>query len=96
MYAPVLEERGHYAICVIRGWKPDRAEVYPVRFDMALPTIRIPLRRSDPDAILQLQLLLNRVYADGRCDSLDYTLPLSPPFTTAENRWLKAQLKKRA
>lgn len=96
LYAPVFEERGHYAICVIRGWKPERAEVYPVRFDVALPTIRIPLRRGDPDAILQLQKLLDRVYADGRYGSLDYTLPLTPPFTAAENRWLKAQLKKRA
>ena len=96
LYAPALEERGHYAICVIRGWKPDRAEVYPVRFDVALPTIRIPLRRGDTDAILELQKLLDRAYADGRYHSLDYSRPLTPPFTAAENRWLKAQLKKRA
>ena len=95
LYAPALEERGHYAICVIRGWKPERAEVYPVRFDVALPTIRIPLRRGDADAILELQKLLDRAYADGRYNSLDYTQPLKPPFTAAENRWLKAQLKKR-
>jgi hypothetical protein len=80
---------------VIRGRKPERAEVYSVRFDIALPTIRIPLRRGDADAILQLQNLLDRVYADGRYSSFDYTQPLKPPFTAAENRWLKAQLKKR-
>ncbi len=95
LYCPPIGERGHYAIDVIRGWKPDQIEVYPARFDVPLPTIKVPLRKRDADAILALQPLLNGAYEDGAYEGTDYTQPLEPPFTAAENRWLKAQLKKR-
>lgn len=96
LYCPPLGDKSPYGICVVRGWQPTRAEVYTARYDAALPTIRIPLRKRDPDAILELQKLLDRAYIDGDYEDLDYTRKLKPPFTAAENRWLKAQLKKRA
>ena len=88
--------RGHYGIAVTRAWKQSRIEYYPGRFDFPLPTIRIPLRRSDPDAILELQKLIAQAYYDGDYEDTDYTLQLKPPFNAAEKEWLEAQLKKRA
>lgn len=87
---------GHYGIAVTRAWKQSRIEYYPARFDFPLPTIRIPLRRSDPDAILELQKLIAQAYYDGDYEDTDYSHPLQPPFNAAEKKWLKAQLKKRA
>ena len=95
LYCAPIEEVGHYAICVVRAWNTTRSEVYPARFDAPLPTIRIPLRQQDPDAILELQKPLDRAYIDGDYEDTDYTRKLKPPFSAAENRWLKAQLKKR-
>ncbi len=86
---------GHYAIAVTRAWKPDRIEFYLARFDAPLPTIRIPLRRGDSDAILEMQKLITQAYFDGNYEDTDYTEPLVPPFSAAEKRWLKARLKKR-
>ena len=96
VYCPPIGKKGHYAISVVRGWNPEEVEVYPARFDAPLPTIKIPLRESDADALLELQPLLNRAYFDGDYENTDYTESLIPPFNAAENRWLKAQLKKRA
>ncbi len=95
LYCPPIQEIGHYAICVVRAWNTTRSEVYPARFDAPLPTIRIPLRHQDSDAVLELQKLLDRAYIDGDYEDLDYTRKLKPPFSAPENRWLKSQLKKR-
>jgi len=86
---------GHYGIAVTRAWRQSRIEYYPARFDFPLPTIRIPLRRSDPDAILELQKLIAQAYYDGDYEDTDYTLQLKPPFNAAEMKWLKGQLKNR-
>lgn len=85
--------QGHYAIAVSRAWKLNRVEFYPARFDAPLPTIRIPLRRNDGDAILEFQKLIAQAYFDGAYEDTDYSQPLKPPFSAAEKKWLKAQLK---
>ena len=95
LYCPPIGRKGHYAIDAIRGWNPEEVEVYPARFDAPLPTIKIPLRERDSDAILPLQPLLDRAYIDGSYEDTEYTQLLSPPFNATESRWLKAQLKKR-
>lgn len=45
---------------------PEDVEVYPARFDTPLPTIKIPLRESDADALLELQPLLDRAYFEAQ------------------------------
>ncbi len=85
----------HYSIAVSRAWKLNRVEFYPARFDVPLPTIRIPLRRNDGDAILELQKLIAQAYFDGAYEDTDYSQPLKPPFSASEKKWLKTQLKNR-
>src|SRR5581483_7786270 len=49
--------RTPYRVCVVRGWKRDQVEVYPATFRERLPIIRVPFRKTDPDAKLELQAL---------------------------------------
>jgi Protein of unknown function (DUF4058) len=51
--------------------------VLPLR--QCLPAIRVPLRRTDPDAALDLQVLVDQCYERGRYDSaIDYNQPPQP------------------
>jgi hypothetical protein len=88
--------RGPYYVCLHRGWRPDEFEVYTISLRRRLPTIRIPLRQTDPDARLDLQALLEQAYRLGRYDDLDYTRPLEPPLDGADAAWAAELLRGRA
>ena len=76
-----------YRVSVHRGWKGDEYEYWAIYLDQRLPTIRIPLREQDNDAHLDLQALIDQVYANGAYDSLDYKKPAAPPLEGAEANW---------
>lgn len=45
-----------------------------------LPTIPVPLREGEIDAVLELQAALNTIYDEAGYDlSIDYTQPPPPP-----------------
>jgi len=50
-----------YHICVFRGGRPDRMEVYPVSMTEPLPSIEVPLLLEIPGVIIELQSISNRV-----------------------------------
>jgi hypothetical protein len=54
-----------YYVCVIRGCRPHETEVYRVSLRDRLPSVRVPLRESDPDVYLDLQELIDRSYQGG-------------------------------
>jgi hypothetical protein len=56
-----------------------------VTLDQPLPTIPVPLRPPDADAVLDLQAALAAVYDEAGYDlSIDYTLtPPPPPLPTS-------------
>ena len=67
----------------------------PATFRKPLPTIRIPLAKPDPDMPLDLQPLVEAIYARSRyARDIDYRRPLAPPLTAAEQAWLDEQLRK--
>jgi len=84
-----------YRICVRRIDKPHRAELYPVTLREPLPNIRIPLRPSDADIVLQLQPLIDHCYEAGRYDKIDYRQPLQPTLDEGDQRWADALLRER-
>ena len=94
---PLLElprrVRQTYKAVVIRGWQRDKAEVYPISIREKMPTIRIPLRRTDPDALLDLQAILDAAYDDGGYDSINYKRPLDPALSEADEKWMAKWLK---
>ena len=70
-------------------------EVWPITLQEKLPTLPVPLRTPDPEAILDLSAALRTIYDDAFYHlSIDYTQdPPPPPFSQEEMAWLRAQLQ---
>lgn len=89
--------RTTYQVCVRRGWRPTRFEVYPVPLRAALPTIRIPLRKKDEDIHLDLQAIVEQAYRKGRYHlTIDYDERPDPPLPGPDGKWAKSAIKKAA
>jgi Protein of unknown function (DUF4058) len=85
-----------YRICVIRGCRPDRAEVYRVSLRERLPSIRIPLREMDADARLDLQELIEQCYENAGYDvDIDYSLDPLPPLPGDDTAWADQLLREK-
>lgn len=84
--------RTHYLINVRRATHPEQAFLYPASFTQPLPNIRIPLRPTDIDVVLQLQPLLDECFDRGRY-RLHYQEPLSPALSTEDSEWIKQRLQ---
>jgi Protein of unknown function (DUF4058) len=50
MVTRINEYRTPYRACVVRGRKRAQVEVYAASIRERLPIIRVPLRKTDPDA----------------------------------------------
>src|SRR5262249_24492023 len=87
--------RTPYQAWVWRGWRPDQAEVYRIPLRERLPAIRIPLREEDPDALLDLQALIDECYRKGRYDDLDYSVEPEPPLASEDAGWADELLRAR-
>jgi hypothetical protein len=87
--------RTTYQICIRRGYRPTAVEVYRVPLRERLPVIPIPLRDTDPDSPLDLQALLDRCYAAGAYDDLDYAVEPDPPLDPADAAWADALLRQK-
>lgn len=85
---------GDYGICVSRGWKPGMWELYQPGLRERLPAIRIPLRESDTDVVLDLQALVDSAYAGGAYDDIDYTRDADPPLTSDDAIWADELLRR--
>ena len=82
-----------YRICVVRGESTEDAEIYQATYRERLPNIRIPLRTSDSDVILPLQLMVNQAYENGRYgNDLDYDMEPTPPLDESASTWIKQHL----
>jgi hypothetical protein len=86
-YFPTQARTAYHAV-VHRSWAGKKYEVYAMPLRAALPRIKIPLRQTDQDAILDLQSLIDRVYRNGAYHiEIDYTQPPRPPLEGDEARW---------
>jgi hypothetical protein len=74
-------KRTPYLVCAAHGQHPTHLKVWHIALLQRLPAIGIPLRPSDPDAVIDLQPLLDAAYRDGGYDRvIDYRKPLTPPL----------------
>lgn len=88
-----LPRRDYYAIISRAGRRP-RAEVYAWTVRERLPAIPIPLRRDEPDVIVELQSLFDERYDRGRYrQTLDYSAELRPPLSEPDAAWAAELLK---
>ena len=88
-----FRDRTRYQAIVRRGWEWHKAEVYPLPLHKRLPAIPIPLRKTDQDARLNLQALLDLCYQKGRYDSIDYQEDPDPPLEGSDAEWADALLR---
>ncbi len=88
--------RLHYAACASRATARPKDHYENYAFDLRhpLPAIRIPLRKQDPDAHLDLQALVTKCYANGGYDDIDYRKAMpSSPLDAADAEWADALLR---
>jgi len=92
----VLQQHRHdYLACISPGWRHSRRELYVMPLRQKLPILPIPLRQHERRVTLDLQALIEQVYAAGRYDDLDYRVALEPPLPPEESAWA-AQLFQKA
>lgn len=83
-----------YSLLVCRRQRAPYCQVWPVHFQQPLPPVAVPLDGADPDVVLELQPMIDAIYARGRYHrSIDYARPLSPPLTADEQSWLAQRVQ---
>jgi hypothetical protein len=76
------------AVAPVPCWEVDR-----VSLRERLPVIRIPLRLTDHDIPLDLQVLIDQCYHNGGDDEdIDYSTEPTPPLDAEEAPWADALL----
>ena len=87
---------GTYFVSVARMANPGRWHIWPVRLQDPLPTIPVPLWRGDPDLPVDLSPLVAAIYKRSNYGlSIDYSLPLFPPLSPADEAWVHDLLRGR-
>jgi hypothetical protein len=70
-----------------------RCLVWPATFREPLPVVPVPLLKPDPDVPLDMQPMIEAVYARSRYEtSIDYARPLDPPLDAEQAAWVEARL----
>ena len=87
-------EETRYRACVRRPSRPEQAELYLFPLRRRLPGIRIPLRESDTEVVLDLQPLVDMCFEDGGYAALDYSRDPEPPLATADAQWTDECLRR--
>jgi hypothetical protein len=86
-----------YTLLVSRVDNAPYCRVWPAHFTTRLPVIPVPLIKPEPDLRLDLQPLVDEIYALGRYDELiKYDRRLEPALSGADAAWVRKQLKQRS
>jgi hypothetical protein len=86
-----------YRLLVARKYSAPNCKIWPGDFKRPLPAIPVPLLKPDPDVPLDLQPLLDAIYARSKYSrSIDYKRPIAPPLTPEDTDWLENQQRARA
>jgi hypothetical protein len=83
-----LPECDYYAL-VSRAEERPEADIWPIRLRERLPTIPIPLRAPHPDAQLDLQALLHRIYDAAGYEDDIYTGEPQPRLGPEDAIWAR-------
>lgn len=83
------QKRYPYRALVMRAESSAPREFYCLELRQALPTIRIPLRPTDSDAVLDLQKLISMAWENADYTDIDYATEPYPSFRRADDDWLR-------
>lgn len=84
--------RSTYLTCAYFA-QPRRWFAYPMPLREPLGAIPIPLRPQDQAVALEMQPILERVYAAGAHDDIDYSAPLNPPLSPEDAAWAQETIR---
>lgn len=85
-----------YRACVYRPGVESPSELYPLPLRPRLPAIKIPLRPTDADVVLDLQALIDQCYRNGGYDEdIDYSLDPDPPLSASDAAWAEGLLREK-
>lgn len=88
--------RWDYLVCLHRGGKGRRYEVWPFTVRQRLPRINVPLAEGDPDVVLDLQAVFDRCYDEGAyVRRLDYRREPAIPLEGDDAEWANGLLRER-
>ena len=76
-----------YSVMVSRPEDRPRAGFWPIRLRDPLPMIPIPLRPPDPDACIDLQAIVHRLYDAARYERYIYQGSPVPPLDSDDAAW---------
>jgi hypothetical protein len=80
-----------YRILVSRSIDRPDADLFRFNLQDPIPDFPVPLRPESPDAIVNLQAILNETYQRGRLDlSIDYSQDLVPTLSENDRLWVLA------
>ena len=86
-----------YTLLVARSNKAPSCLVWPAYFQRPLPSIPVPLLKPDPDIMLNLQAMIDAIYARSRYGrSIDYSQLLVPALSPEDSTWLAERLRQAA
>jgi Protein of unknown function (DUF4058) len=82
-----------YQILVSRASKRPKADLYPFNLQNIIPSFALPLRETDTEPLLDIQILINELYVEGNYDLIiDYTQEPVPP-SPQNTAWIDEVLK---
>jgi hypothetical protein len=84
-----------YRACLWRYWRPKLVEACRIPLRERLPALPIPLREKDADVLLDLQSVVDKCYANGRFDRIDYSTEPDPPLAPDDAAWADALLREK-
>jgi len=94
---PTFQDSGPdilYRVAILRSWERTQGELYAMTLRHRLPTIDLPLRRSDPPLSIDLQVMHDIAYDRGEfAIDLDYRKEPSPPLSPTDTEWTDRLLR---
>lgn len=85
---------GGYSILVSQKCQRPNADLYIFGLKDPIPAFPVPLRQGEPEPVVDLQKLLNEVYARARFDlAIDYSQQVKPSLSPEEAAWVAEILK---
>lgn len=78
-----MQPPADYLVIVNRAWNRLNFQLFPATLREWLPCFPVPLKEGEPEILLDLQFVFNRVYDTGpyRRGAVDYSQPLHPHLT---------------
>jgi hypothetical protein len=85
-----------YRLIVSRGWQRPVGELYAFNLEDNMPIFPLPLRREEPEILVNLQELLGIVYERAGLDyRIDYQQEVVPSLSELQASWVEDLLREK-